>query len=403
MPTIKRRANAAIALYRLGKPDEAIQLLKFVPQPDLRSYVIASIPKAGCDAGHLIAELQSSGVLNSSTLQGILLSLGGLEPLSLAETQRRTLSSELARLVHDDAPAVQSAARWAARSLGLSDFTSRSERASSTNGLITGVNGHQLVLVRPAVFQMGARPMDFEDERDEKRHWRRVNHAYAIATHEVTAGQFRRMRPEYENRWSTTDEHPACIINYYSAAEYCNWLSRLEGIPDSQWCYAPTENGEYRAGMRLVDGAIKRSGYRLPTEAEWELACRARSETKYSFGQSPELLDEYGVTVETNDSRPFPVGSKKPNLFGLFDMHGNVWEWCLDPYQRDYPSGSRTNPATTSTDEIVIKDQSYGVLRGGGSDRLPKQARSTHRWTMAFGRNPETAGFRVVRTVKESY
>ncbi|MEL6111084.1 MAG: SUMF1/EgtB/PvdO family nonheme iron enzyme, partial [Planctomycetota bacterium] len=127
------------------------------------------------------------------------------------------------------------------------------------------------------------------------------------------------------------------------------------------------------------------------------------TETKYSFGQSSHLLDEYGVTVESNGALPLPVGTKKPNLFGLFDMHGNVWEWCLEPYARDYPAGSRTNPATMRLNEVTLHADDDGVLRGGGADRLPKQARSTHRWTMAFGRNPETAGFRVARTVKGPY
>lgn len=397
-------ANAAVALYRLGEPKEVVQLLRSAPDPGLRSYVIASVPKSGCDPELLLDELKGRKVLETPIVQGILLALGGFEKRHLTESQRSTLKEQLIEISQQSPnTGVQSAARWVARAQGLEDAIVESTQRQSTNNRLIGANGHTLVLVRPAIFQMGARPADFEDEQDERLHWRQVNHAFAIATHEVTAGQFRRMRADYGNRWALTEEHPACIINYFSAAEYCNWLSRLENIPESEWCYRPNADGHYHVEMVLVAGALEKTGYRLPTEAEWELACRAGAETKYSFGQSSELLPEYGVTVETNASRPLPVGCLKPNLFGLFDMHGNVWEWCLEPYARDYPFGSRNNPATIRQEEIILRAETNGVLRGGGSDRLPKQARSTHRWTVAFGRNPETAGFRVVRTVKGPY
>ena len=95
---------------------------------------------------------------------------------------------------------------------------------------------------------------------------------------------------------------PVICITHHSAMEYCRWLSAKTG-----------------------------KTYRLPTEAEWEYACRAGTKTAYSFGDDPSKLGDYAWYVE-NAEKPQPIGKKKPNPWGLYDMHGNVSEWCLDQY-----------------------------------------------------------------------
>ena len=127
-----------------------------------------------------------------------------------------------------------------------------------------------------------------------------------------------------------TDDCPQVEVDWCDAAHYCNWLSQIEGIPKSQWCYEPNAEGKYAQGMKPAKDFVQRTGYRLPTEIEWEYACRSGSQTSRFYGLSVELLPKYAWFLGNSDHRDriWPVAMKKPNDYGLFDMLGNVWQWC---------------------------------------------------------------------------
>ena len=124
------------------------------------------------------------------------------------------------------------------------------------------------------------------------------------------------------------------------------------------------------------------SGYRLPSEAQWEYACRAVSRAQFAFGDDERLLPEYGYNDVNSKKRTWPAGEKLPNGWGLFDMHGSVWEWCKDTYLDDYANSPAVDPPGAS-------QGSYQVLRGGswgdGSPKLPggRTATGTSRATLA--------------------
>lgn len=179
---------------------------------------------------------------------------------------------------------------------------------------------------------------------------------------------------------------PAICMTHHSAMEYCAWLSAKTG-----------------------------KTYRLPTEAEWEYACRAGAGSAYSFGDDPEKVGDYAWYVE-NSEGPQPVGKKKPNAFGLFDMHGNVAEWCLDHYVEDrytrFPADKAALGPVALPDE---KEYSY-VARGGSWDDDPELLRSAARrssnleWSVRDPQRPQSiwwhtdatfVGFRVVRALDE--
>ena len=127
--------------------------------------------------------------------------------------------------------------------------------------------------------------------------------------------------------------------------------------------------------------------YRLPTEAEWEYACRAGTTTKYSFGEDEKLLGDYGWFDGNSDEQTHPVGQKKPNAWGLYDMHGNAWEWCSD-WLGEYPYGEVTNPKGPSSG-------SNRVIRGGCWYDPGRRCPSANRFWSIPSRRIMVLGFRL--------
>ena len=144
---------------------------------------------------------------------------------------------------------------------------------------------------------------------------------------------------------------------------------------------------------------IKRSGYRLPTEAEWEYACRAGAATSRYYGQSEELLAKYGWYMKNSGERSWPVGSLKPNDFGLFDMHGNAYAWCQDRYTNQ-AVGQDGKATEDEQDDSVLSDKEGRLMRGGGFG-LPSWAlRSAFRSAVPPGYRDNVDGFRLARTFR---
>lgn len=180
-------------------------------------------------------------------------------------------------------------------------------------------------------------------------------------------------------------KYPAICMTQHAARSFCKWLS--------------AKTGHY---------------YRLPTEAEWEYACRAGTTTAYSFGDDPAELGEYAVYFDNSEDQYAEVGTKRPNPWGLYDMHGNVSEWVLDQYK---PEIYATRQGKVTDNPLEIPTTLYPrVVRGGGWDNDPEQLRSAARiasdesWKQQDPQIPQSiwyhtdalsVGFRVVRPLRE--
>jgi formylglycine-generating enzyme required for sulfatase activity len=175
-------------------------------------------------------------------------------------------------------------------------------------------------------------------------------------------------------------------------------LSQQAGLPTEEWCYIRNKAGVYAEGMEIPANALERTGYRLPTEAEWEYACRAGTVTARYYGHSVDLLRHYGWFEANSLHHAWPAGKLLPNDLGLFDMLGNAIEWC-----QDRNSAIRTSTAGKYTDitlsEELIMSKSYRVLHGGSFFDGPSQLRAAATSLDNPANRNGYIGFRVARTL----
>jgi formylglycine-generating enzyme required for sulfatase activity len=240
---------------------------------------------------------------------------------------------------------------------------------------LTGTNS-DLALIPAGQFKMGD-----PAETDAPIHEVAVSSFY-IDKHLVTQEHYQKVMNDNPSRWKG-DKNPVEQIRWSDAVKFCNKRSELEGLLP---CYNLTN---WQCNFEA-------NGYRLPTEAEREYACRAGTATAYFFGDNPAQLADYAWFDKNAGGRPRPVGQKQPNPWGLYDMCGNVWEWCNDLYQVDYyPKSPRQDPTGP-------KEGETRVVRGGAWRFSAESCRSGYR----YNENPGYAdvcfgydiyGFRCVR------
>jgi formylglycine-generating enzyme required for sulfatase activity/tRNA A-37 threonylcarbamoyl transferase component Bud32 len=258
-------------------------------------------------------------------------------------------------------------------------------------------------------FLMGS-PADEADHLPrEAMHWRGIGRRYAIGTRPVTAREFQRFLKAHPGVWHPSTRQalrepdaPAVQVTWYEASQYCRWLSEQEGIPEHEMVYPRVDEIEKcKDGvtpLRLPANYLKRRGYRLPTEAEWEYACRAGARTSRYYGSSLELLPRYAWYQDNAREQPWPVGQKRPNDLGLFDMHGNVMTWCQERL-RIYPGGSQDRPSRDEEDSRDIVDRFDRPLRGASFGTRAWGVRAAFRFTTYRPRDRfSVIGLRVART-----
>lgn len=413
----KRKANSFVMLLRMTASDHIWPLLKHSPDPRVRSYIVHWLQPRGASFQSLLARYQEES--DVTIKRALLLSIG---EFNVAESEREEFSIHLLDIYrnHEDS-GLHAAAEWLLRrwqrheEISAIDQVLR-QREPDINAAkkdrrqwYINSQGQTFVKITPDVFLMGESIRVLDPNEIEPVHRKNIMREIAVASKEVTVNQWKQFandnpqmpwKAEQEQLKSYTPSVDAPMIGmtWYEAAWYCNWLSEKEGIPPEQWIYEKNQDGDYATGMKAKEKFWELSGYRLPTEAEWEFACRAGATSIRYYGVAESLLPKYAWYQANGDNQTHRVGSLKPNDFGLFDTHGNVYEWCYDLYAA-YPvstaSGSVDEPSTESTD-----DAGRRILRGGSFLYPALSIRSASRSSLQpFSRpNLTYGGFRPIRS-----
>jgi len=423
----KRQAYPASALLKMKRPEKVWPLLRHSPDPTARSYLIHAFAPLGADAAVLVHRLDEEPDVSSR--RALILSLGEFDLRQLPAVEREPLIEKLLDLYRGDPdPGIHGAAEWLLRQKGWeqeaklaaidvdlqeSETQLRARKASDKRQWY--INPHNqtfAILDANEPFLMGSPENEAGREGIEAQEVARpfrVGRVFAIAATDVTRAQFKDFHdhsPDLDNfdddlqKYSPTADSPIIEVSWYDAVRYCNWLSEKEGFDKSQWCYEPNAKGKYAQGMKPAKDYLQRRGYRLPTEAEWEYACRAGARTCRYYGSCAALLEKYAWYQEKLESpeRTFPVGWKKPNDFGLFDMHGNVWQWCDNRLRVDVPivpKGSEDCGDSTPTEGKTVC-----FARGGASNYVASRVRSAIRTYQLPERYYANYGFRLARTFR---
>ena len=236
---------------------------------------------------------------------------------------------------------------------------------------ITNSIGMKLVLIPKGTFMMGSPESEKGRNENETQHEVTISKDYYLGVHEVTQAQYEKVigkNPSHFQGAIVGNENadlPVENVSWHDAVEFCKKLSEL---PE-----------EKKAGRV----------YRLPTEAQWEYACRAGSKTAYSFDDEEGLLPVYGWFYRNSSKRTHTVGLLEPNAWGLYDMHGNVWEWCSDWYG-EYPNGAVSDPVGPRP-----RKGSHRVIRGGSWCHEAAYCRSAYRYRYVPQDQDDLFGFRV--------
>ena len=392
----KRRADAAIAMYGLGAPDRALDVFRLDEEagdPEALTQFVYRSMERGVQPDQLFDQLRKSS--DSSARHGLLLALGEFKLDELPQDNREAWVSYLeSEYEENPSSSVHSACGWLLRQWGRSNRVEKVDETPRQHSpdrewfvLKIGVGDQAdfftfIVFNEGGVeeFKMGSPESEAIREDNETLHTVRLTRTFAICDREVTKAQFSHFQPQSVEDQEAA-EYPVDNVCWYDAAQYCRWLTVQAGWPDEEQCFPDPEKPDAND--------LNKHGFRLPTEAEWEYACRAGTQTRWSCGSDEDLLSNY-AQLAFNGGPGF-CGRLRPNPRGLFDMHGNVEEWCYDWFDA-YTSSRGSNPHGPS-------EGKSRVTRGGSSLLGTVGVRSAIRGYLEPYLCNLTVGFRIALTL----
>lgn len=366
-----RQMRAMVALIRLGFTVDILPYLDLEGDSRLRTRFVHEARVYGISSPDWVLPLLTKEDFPPRQAIALIQYLGLYEPSEIAPKLIQQISERVNELVNHPHPGIHGSAIWLQRTWQIALPNALPLRAAATSSTYPSWIQHQnfgeMIVLPPGSYQAGSIAADdpdvFTSQSREEVKLVSIPHQFALSTYPVTVAQYDRFLDELRNQRDSistelqlwldeqenrrrftrgivrTSDSPVTKVGIDGVYGFCNWLSKHAGIPEEQWCYATKP---LSSELTPVEDQTSLTGFRLPTSAEWEYACRAGSSTRRYYGYSDQFIGNYAWFIDNSDDHVWPVGLKKPNDWGFFDMYGNVWQVCVDQVSRgsDYDGPS---------------------------------------------------------------